>query len=125
MNLVRGVQHDRDDEDLGDVLDAGAKEPSPLGPAREEGSQEERLSFPDVPQTGSDREDRHHGRHHDEPKVQRSARPPQQLLDSARFRFPELQSIGLLLLTKSGDRVAVRRIQPVLPNQLKQIITLQ
>ena len=77
-----------------------------------------RPPFPGVLQAGSNCEDRHHGRHHEQPELQRPARPSQKLLDSAIENFKD--SIhGSLFLTKSGDRVAVSRIQSFLSNRFK------
>ena len=90
--------------------------PSPLGWLGDDSPQERRLSFPSVSQAGSDGENRHHGRHDDQPKVQRPARPSKELLDAAIQYFQDCVH-GLLFLPKSGDRVAVRGIQPVLANQ--------
>ena len=53
----------------------------------EDSPQKRRLSFPGVPQAGSDCEERHHGRHHEQPKLQRPDRPTEQLLDSAIQHF--------------------------------------
>ena len=97
---------------------------SPFGWLGDDSPQKRRLPLPSVPQTGSDGENRHHGRHDEEPKVQRPARPPKELLDPA-IQYFQYCVHGSWFLTKSGDRVAVRGIQPVLANQLQQMIALQ
>ena len=88
QELIRGVEHARDDEDPAEVLEPGAEEPSPLGRAREEGPHEDRFALPDVLQVGPDREDGDHGRHDHQSKVQRPARPAEELLDASREQRP-------------------------------------
>jgi len=58
---------------------------------RDDSPQKRGLAGAGVPQAGSDRQQRHHGRHHDQPELQRPARPAQQFARTRAISFPEFR----------------------------------
>jgi len=87
--LVRGVEHDRHDEYSADIFYCGSEKPATLGGIREESSQEGWPPFAGVPQIGAYRKNGDYGRHHEQAKVQRPARPAEQFIDSAGNQLPD------------------------------------
>ena len=69
----------------------------PLGRARDEGAEEDRLAFPDVLQVSPDREDGDHDRHHHQSEVQRPARPAEELINVLREHFQDCIHDPILL----------------------------